>query len=746
MQNTLIQKLLAKWAAFSVKEKMITGLCVGLTSALVVGGGVAAVSLGKSASTNGTENTQGTENFAIEEVFGTEATEVVEETEATETEVIEMVTVTLTATSFEKDLKIKILDESKSLIAGQPFVITVTPEGADAGTDYNDHDMDGIIYIKSIDAGKYTVQLHELEGFVPVENPITATVKERIVYEKVEVKDEIKDESQVDVSKEDTTVKNEVVENVVKDTLPLLSSSVKTDEVLKENIDLSIFPDASVSTEKDTAFIKKTKIGADQSETVIASAEVSLPKTATLYTSGKDTSKTVTLLLNKVDEGAIITDITWLVNGVAVGSGSETLGVVVAPDEMSAVLTMKAAGQTKVSVVVTYVAAVIEEAIPGGTEETTPGGTEETTPGGTEETTPGESEETEAPEETEETTPGESEETEENEPEESDLEENTLEEEVEVTSFASRSGAAPLSTTKTETKEVSCNVTVSNQTDSTTPLKDVNGNTLYLDPEAKTVATLKDYDTAEKFYANPQYTGWQTIDGKLSYYKEDYTYATGKQIIGGVEYEFDETGYLITKEQSVGVDVSKWQGEIDWETVAASGIDFAIIRCGYRGISSGSLIEDKYFEQNIKGATENGIKVGVYVYSQAVTKAEAIEEASMALELVKGYHLQLPIYIDTEGSGGRGDDVSKEDRTEFVKAFCETVKNAGYKPGVYSGKWWFMNKVNVSELEQYHIWVAQYNTECTYTGRYDIWQYTSSGSVPGIDGRADMNIAYRVYY
>jgi len=107
----------------------------------------------------------------------------------------------------------------------------------------------------------------------------------------------------------------------------------------------------------------------------------------------------------------------------------------------------------------------------------------------------------------------------------------------------------------------------------------------------------------------------------------------------------------------------------------------------------------------------------------------------------------LPIYIDTEGlEGGRANDLSKEERTEILKTFCEVIKNAGYKPGVYSGAYWFKNHVIASEVEQYHIWVAQYNEELTYKGRYDIWQYTSDGSISGIKGRVDMNIAYRVYY
>lgn len=648
-------------------KKYLIGFCIALAIVLLICIVIGITGRGQSANGPDTEETLVTEEI------------ITEETEFTELEeVIQTVSVKMTASSFEKDLKIKILDESDSLIAGVDFVIVVAKEDGSESKEYNDHDMDGIIYISGIEPGKYKVQLQEKEGYIIAENPISATVKEQIVYEKVEIKDEIKDESQIDASKEDTATKEEVVENVKKDTLSLIKSTVTTEEVKKEFVDISNFADAFVSEEKITEIIQKTQVNEIGEVVVVAATEASLPKSATLFTAGKDTSKVVEIALELQDEAELIKDITWFIDGVDVNESSDVIDIAVAEDKKSATLTMKSAGQVKVSVVLTY-------------EET------QTEPG------------------------------------------------VEVMSEMEDSEENQDETTLA-TKELVCDVLVCGQTDGETALKDTNGNKLYLDNEAKTVATIKDYETAEMFYANPKYTGWQTLDGKVYYFKEDNTYATGKQVIGGVDYEFDRTGYLVTKRQSIGIDVSKWQGEIDWKAVADSGIEFAIIRCGYRGSSSGTLVEDPYYRQNIKGAVENGIKVGVYLYSQAITKAEAIEEASMALELVKGYHLQLPIYIDTEGSGGRGDNVSKEDRTEFIKAFCETIKTAGYNAGVYSGRYWFTNHVNASELEQYHIWVAQYADKCTYTGRYDIWQHTSSGTVPGINGKVDMNIAYRVYY
>jgi len=180
--------------------------------------------------------------------------------------------------------------------------------------------------------------------------------------------------------------------------------------------------------------------------------------------------------------------------------------------------------------------------------------------------------------------------------------------------------------------------------------------------------------------------------------------------------------------------------------VAASGINFAIIRVGYRGSSSGALVQDPYFKKNISGATKAGIKVGLYFFTQAVNEAEAVEEASMAMSLASGYKVTYPIFIDTESaSNGRANGLSKSARTAVVKAFCQTVRNGGYKAGVYASKSWYANQLNASALNGYCIWVAQYNSSCTYSGKYDMWQYSSKGSVSGIKGNVDMNISYTGY-
>ena len=137
--------------------------------------------------------------------------------------------------------------------------------------------------------------------------------------------------------------------------------------------------------------------------------------------------------------------------------------------------------------------------------------------------------------------------------------------------------------------------------------------------------------------------------------------------------------------------------------------------------------------------------MGIYFFTQAVNEVEAVEEASMTLNMIKGYNISYPIFIDTEGSGGRADGIDKGTRTAVCNAFCATIQNAGYKAGIYASKSWFEGKLNASSLNSYKIWLAQYATKPTYGGRYDLWQYTSSGVIGGINGRVDLNTSYLGY-
>ena len=264
-------------------------------------------------------------------------------------------------------------------------------------------------------------------------------------------------------------------------------------------------------------------------------------------------------------------------------------------------------------------------------------------------------------------------------------------------------------------------------------------------------ATYADYyDTNIKtFYIKTEgkikYTGWQTIDGRLYFFDAAGNKVTGEQVIQGAKYNFASDGSLVTGSGSFGIDVSKWNGTIDWTAVKNSGVNYVIIRCGYRGSSTGALVEDPKFKANIQGANAAGLKVGVYFFSQAINKAEAVEEASMTIELIKKYKISYPVFLDVEGSNGRGDRIDKATRTDVIKAYCETVQNAGYTAGVYANKSWLNDKIDAGQLGKYKIWLAQYAATPTYTGRYDMWQYKSTGKISGISGNVDLNISYLGY-
>lgn len=292
------------------------------------------------------------------------------------------------------------------------------------------------------------------------------------------------------------------------------------------------------------------------------------------------------------------------------------------------------------------------------------------------------------------------------------------------------------------------------KTDTKSTLKTVKGETLYVkDGDTYREAKYADYYKENVvFYKKGsssgkyKYTGWQTIDGYTYYFNKDGEYVTGEQIIQGARYVFDNEGRLNTSSGVLGIDVSKWNGSIDWNEVRNSGVSYVIIRCGYRGSSTGALIKDPMFETNIKGAISAGLKVGIYFFSQATDEVEAVEEASMVLSLIGGYNITFPVYLDVEASGGRGDKIDTATRTQVCKAFCQTIQNSGYKAGIYANKTWLNSYINVAELSNYKIWLAQYAAAPTYNkSRYDMWQYSSKGTVKGINGSVDMNISYLGY-
>lgn len=207
-------------------------------------------------------------------------------------------------------------------------------------------------------------------------------------------------------------------------------------------------------------------------------------------------------------------------------------------------------------------------------------------------------------------------------------------------------------------------------------------------------------------------------------------------------------GYTIKK----GIDVSEWNGIINWENVKKAGIEFAIIRGAYRGYGKqGTLVKDKNVDNNFKQAEKAGIPVGAYIFSQATTVAEAIEEARYLLNIVKGYNISLPLVLDFEyasdssGLTGRlyDADLSPSEATAVCRAFCKTVEDAGYTAMVYANKDMLEYDLNASQISKdYQIWLAHYTNQTSYKGDYNFWQYTSQGSVNGISGNVDINYWY----
>ena len=196
------------------------------------------------------------------------------------------------------------------------------------------------------------------------------------------------------------------------------------------------------------------------------------------------------------------------------------------------------------------------------------------------------------------------------------------------------------------------------------------------------------------------------------------------------------------------IDVSKFQGDIDWNLVAQDGIDQAIVRIGFRGYGNGSLAPDPYFRQNLEGAAAAGLDTGVYFFTQAITVEEAIEEADYVLGLLGGFALTMPVFIDVEMityDTARLDEanLSPAQQTEICKAFCSTIEAGGYEAGIYANKYYLTTMMDADALaEKYTIWLANYTTETNYAGEYQIWQYSENGIVNGINHVVDMNVSY----
>ena len=248
-------------------------------------------------------------------------------------------------------------------------------------------------------------------------------------------------------------------------------------------------------------------------------------------------------------------------------------------------------------------------------------------------------------------------------------------------------------------------------------------------------------------------------DKAVYYDGEKYIYAPLSDKLNRHDYDLDR---IVTDKKSdlkgytdgkgrvglKGIDVSTWQGDIDWAAVKNDGVKFAFLRAGYRGYESGNIYEDDTLINNLSGANENGIPVGVYFYSQAATPAEAVEEAEYILQLIAGYDVSWPIVFDMEleeSASSRTRDLTPERRTDIAIAFCDRISDAGYTPMIYGNMRMLCGEMQPERLGKYEKWLAQYFYKPRYPYEFGIWQYTSEGHIDGIDGNVDINLAFRDY-
>lgn len=773
--------------------------------------------------------------------------------EVPEEEEDDTVQVVLKVTSIQSDLKIKFVNKSSGkLIGGAPFVAKVV---GDNGKEYewDDKDQDGIIYHTDVPNGTYKITVKELSGdwaerFTLPKEAISQKVTDQIAYKKVDVKEEIKDESQVNAAVEDTAKQDTVIESTLKDTVEWVESTKTSagkedsyEEVKEEDIKLPTQAKAVSSFRTMMITPKARPLGtgiwrepdesqnppADQDNgnkitwTITISGEPSNMKvgddpvqlSATYQHSG-DTDKTPSLSWSSDGSAASVDDsgkvtpvakgtatitVTATVDGETVGSDSVSIEIAEEEQQKPAeeikvslsdsVITLQVGGEGKtLTATVTgtvnqkvkwdsdkHSVATVDSngkvtAVAKGsakiTVTTEDGGKTDSCDVNVEEPVSNIKLSLDKPDMTLEVG-----------------KEGVLKESVSGTSNtavewkssdpavasvdkgkvkALKTGKAEITVFLVSDSEIkaSCKVTVNDAakdySKDTTKLTDKSGNQLYKkDSDGSfSEATYADFygdykKNGGKFYRKSSkdtgytYTGWQTIDGSTYFFDKDGNKVTGEQVIQGAKYNFDSEGRLSAGSGTMGIDVSKWNGNIDWTAVRNSGVSYVIIRCGYRGSTGGSLIEDPTYRKNIKGAKAAGLQVGVYFFTQAINEVEAVEEASMVLNLISGQGVTLPVYLDVEASGGRADGIGKDMRTRVCKAFCQTIQNSGYKAGVYANKTWFTSYINTASLTNYKIWLAQYAATPTYTAtRYDMWQYSSKGSVAGISGNVDMNIRY----
>ena len=688
----------------------------------------------------------------------------------------EPIEIFLKHSSVEEDLEVKIVDKNGLMVTGYDFVLTVKGKDSSYMTTWTVND--GFLRLTKIDGGEYTVTISEAEGYIITEKTIECTVKEKVKYEKVDVTDKIKDETEVDVSKEDASLvkpaatpeptpqlpsyenktaassteikkyryRAKISENEFSD----VEDGKKVGYILNRDGSKSIYIAEVDSNGFIVGDIRVLSDSASSAETSVS--QVSLLSSQAVWDSSLRTafykSNYKIVPLNLDSSPSLLTDMD---NSAA---ESTTSDVTICPDCQQQL--SDACSAVYCTICKSHIghSSDLHCSKCGSLDHTADAhcakcnelghtandvhcsscskyGHADNTSSDCPNYIPPESNSTSSSQDT------------------SSKSENETSSESESPSESpppseSESSSESGSSSKDESSSES-------ESSSQQPQKPSYKNTVKADvyetnSEKISAAVFEVLDLTEDHETATIYKdGWNSA--KTVYYRNDGSKVTGQAIIGGTTYNFDSDG-VVVKNVAKGIDVSKYQPNVNWSQVKASGVDYVIIRVGYRGYGSGVIVEDPYFKSHIAGARAAGLKVGVYFYSQAITVEEAVEEASMAIQLCSGYKLHYPIYFDTEATGtgvGRADGLSKTQRTAIANAFCQTVRNSGYKAGVYASKSWFNYNIDYDQLSQYDIWLAHYTTSTDFNRRYDMWQYTGSGSCPGISGAVDLNWAYKVY-
>ena len=644
------------------------------------------------------------EDEAEEVLADVEEKEVPVAAEEPEEEEEELKSLSLVLSSVEKDLKIKLVDQDETLVRNVPWSVTVTDDRGDEET-REDDDEDGVIHLTDMSAGDYSVSINpsdSLAGYILPDGIQTCSVKATVEYKVIaNIRDEIKTEKEVNAAAEDAN--GNKAADVETGTAP--TDTVEWCESTK-TAGGETYVEAIVDITKTAALEKKESpilafINSLNNSSRSIFSRVFVAATPIFLTEATVSGNEVPGEGKEKDPSGSSSEGSSSENEEN-GSSSDKKGKT---DDSSISLSGYASVAEGASATISAAVTPSDTTISWSSSDSSIARTE------------------------------------------------TSEDTLTVTVTGVKPGSVKITAEGSNGKKAEMTFTVTGKYSDSAQLYDSEKNALYVEEDGQyRLAKYADYieDSSRRFYKKVEeflYTGWQTIDGVTYYYKSDHTYVTGEQIIQGVSYTFSDNGALAQGSGTLGIDVSKYQPNINWSSVKASGVSFVIIRCGYRGASTGVLIQDPYYTSHIKGAKAAGLKVGIYFFSTALNEAEAVEEASMCVALAGGYGVNYPVFIDVESSPRPGyDALSASERTANISAFCKTIRSAGYSAGVYANKNWLTEKIHTSELSGYKIWLAQYNAGGpTYNGRYDLWQYTSRGSVDGISGNVDMNQSYLGY-